>query len=70
MWKNPGETEEATQEDCAPANGIVGSLSKQRLGKGHAANDLTTFDPRTQTKSDLSHTDKTGSALVNISYGT
>lgn len=48
-------------------NGILGFLSKQRLGTGHAINDLTIFDTRIQTKSDLhSHVDKTESALMRV----
>ena len=34
-------------------NGILGSLPMQKLGKGHVINDLTIFDLRIQTKSDL-----------------
>lgn len=46
-------------------NGVLSFLSKQRLEKGHAVNDLTFFDPRIQAKSDLSHTDKMESTFMN-----
>lgn len=63
-YKNPRETKRLLRKNVCLQMVSWGSLSKQRLEKGHALNDLTIFDPRIQTKSDLSHIDKTERALL------
>lgn len=51
--------------DCVPAKGILDSLPKQRLGKGHVINNLAIF-LGIQTRSNLSHIDRTVCALMKV----